>query len=58
MVRDEDDEAIYAVALLTRSELTFLGPALARRTPLLCVFFSAIDDADRAIWRRQDEISR
>jgi hypothetical protein len=63
MTRDEEDEAIYAVALLTRSELTSLGPAFARawpveRAPCFGELLAAVDDADRAFWRREDEIAR
>jgi hypothetical protein len=61
--RDEEDQAIYAVALLTRSELTSLGPAFARawpveQAPCFGELLAAVDDADRAYWRRQDEVSR
>lgn len=61
MTVDEEDEAIFAVALLTRSELTSLGPAFARawpveKTPCYGELLEAIDDADRAYWRHQDEI--
>jgi hypothetical protein len=59
MTRDEEDQAIYAVALLTRSELTSLGPAFARawpveRTPCFGELLAAIDDADRDHWQRED----
>jgi hypothetical protein len=62
MTKDEEDEAIYAVALLTRSELTSLGPAFARAwpvetTPCFGELLAAVDDADRSFWRGQDEIS-
>jgi hypothetical protein len=62
MPKDEEDEAIYAVALLTRGELTLLGLAFARtwpveKTPCFGELLAAIDDADRAFWSRQDEIS-
>jgi hypothetical protein len=63
MIGDEENEAIYAVALLTRSELTALGPAFARawpveETPCFGELVAAIDDADRAYWRRQVDISK
>jgi hypothetical protein len=62
MTKDEEDEAIYAVALLTRGELTLLGPAFARawpveKTPCFGELLAGIDDADRAIRSRQAEIS-
>lgn len=62
MTRDEEDEAIYAVALLTRSELTSLGPAFARAWPVQQAsdfgnLLAAIDDADQSHWRRQGEVS-
>jgi hypothetical protein len=60
MTRDEEDQAIYAVALLTRSELTSLGPAFARAwpvegTPCFGELLAAIDDADREHWREKDQ---
>jgi hypothetical protein len=59
MTRDEEDEAIYAVALVTRSELNKLGPAFARawpvdQTPCFGALLAAIDEADREHWRKQD----
>ena len=59
MTRDEEDQAIYAVALLTRSELTSLGPAFERawpveKAPCFGELLAAIDDADRSFWRRED----
>lgn len=59
MTRDEEDQAIYAVALLTRSELTSLGPAFARAWPVETApcfgeLLAAIDDAGRSFWRRED----
>jgi hypothetical protein len=59
MTRDEEDQAIYAVALLTRGELTLLGPAFARawpveKTPCFGELLAAIDEADRAHWRGKD----
>lgn len=59
MTRDEEDQAIYAVALLTRSELTSLGPAFERAWPVekatrFAELLAAIDDADRSFWRRED----
>jgi hypothetical protein len=62
MTKDEEDEAIYAVALLTCGELTLLGPAFARAWPVektSCFgeLLAKIDDADRAIRSRQAEIS-
>lgn len=61
MTRDEEDQAIYAVALLTRSELTSLGPAFARawpveKTPCFGELLAAIDDADREHWREKDSV--
>jgi hypothetical protein len=60
MTRGEEDKAIYAVALLTRSELTSLGPAFARawpveQAPCFGELLAAIDDADREHWRGKDE---
>lgn len=60
MTRDEENQAIYAVALLTKSELTSLGPAFARawpveRAPCFEELIAAIDDAERNQWRRRDE---
>jgi hypothetical protein len=60
MTREEEDEAIYAVALVTRSELTLLGPAFARawpveRTPCFGELLAAIDEADRDHWREKDQ---
>jgi hypothetical protein len=62
MTKAEEDEAIYAVALLTRSELTSLGPAFARAWPVhdaagFGELLAAVDDADRSFWLRQDEKS-
>lgn len=59
MTRDEEDEAIYAVALLTRSEAILLGPAFARlwpveQTPCCGGLLAAIDEADRQHQRRKD----
>jgi hypothetical protein len=59
MTREEEDEAIYAVALVTRSELTVLGPAFARswqveQAPCFGELLAAIDEADREHWRKQD----
>lgn len=61
MTEQEEDEAIYAVALVTRSELNKLGPAFERawpveRTPCFGNILSAIDDADRIYWREQDRL--
>jgi len=63
VTREEEDEAIYAVALLTRSELTLLGPAFARcwpveQAPCFDELLAAIDDADRIFWRKNDEDSK
>jgi hypothetical protein len=60
MTCDKEDQAIYAVALLTRSELTSLGPAFARAwpvegTPCFGELLAAIDDADREHWREKDQ---
>lgn len=62
MTRDEEDQAIYAVALLTRSELTSLGPAFERawpveNAPCFGELLAAIDDADRSFWRRRTTIN-
>jgi hypothetical protein len=59
MTREEEDEAIYAVALVTRSELAILGPAFARawpveRTPCFGELLAAIDEADREHWHKED----
>lgn len=59
MTREEEDEAIYAVALLTRSELTSLGPAFARawpieKAPCFDDLLAAIDEADQSYWLRKD----
>jgi hypothetical protein len=60
MTREEEDEAIYAVALVTRSELTLLGPAFARawpveKTPCFGELLHAIDEADRRHWQSLDQ---
>jgi hypothetical protein len=60
MTFDEEDKTIYAVALLTRSEATLLGPAFARlwrveMTPCFGELLVAIDEAYRKHWRKQDE---
>lgn len=60
MTREEEDEAIYAVALVTRSELTALGPAFNRawpveKTPCFGELLFAIDKADREHWRTRDQ---
>jgi hypothetical protein len=60
MTREEEDDAIYAVALVTRSELTMLGPAFARawpveKTPCFGELLAAIDEADREVWQREDD---
>jgi hypothetical protein len=52
VTREEEDEAIYAVALLTRSEADLLGPAFARiwpveKSPCFGELLAAIDAADR-----------
>jgi hypothetical protein len=59
MTIDEEDEAIYAVALLTRSEAALLGSAFARlwrveMTPCFGGLIAAIDGADRQHWRKVD----
>ena len=51
---------IVAVALLTNDELASLGPDFDRaypvnETPCAGRLLSAIDEADRAFWREQDE---
>lgn len=52
-------ERIYAVALLTRSEAASLGPTFERlwpidETPCFTGLLTAIDEADRQIWRERD----
>ena len=61
MTEQEEDEAIYAVALVTRGELNKLGPAFERawpveRTPCFGDLLRAIDEADRDHWREQDRL--
>jgi hypothetical protein len=51
MTRDEEDEVIYAVALVTKNELSKLGGVFARAwpvelTPCFGELVAAIDDAD------------
>jgi hypothetical protein len=60
LTREEEDEAIYAVALVTRGELSKLGPAFARSwpvelTPCFGELLAAIDEADREYWRRKKD---
>jgi hypothetical protein len=60
MTRDEEDEAIYAVALLTLKELRSLGAAFPRAwpvelTPCFGDLLAAIDAADREHWRKKDQ---
>jgi hypothetical protein len=62
MTREEEDQAIYAVALVTRSELNSLGPAFMRAwpvesTPCFGGLLAAIDEADRTHWQAQDKQS-
>ena len=50
---------IVAVGLLTREDLTALGPAFDRawpidETPCFGELLQAIDEADRRIWRERD----
>jgi hypothetical protein len=59
MTRDEEDQAIYAVALVTRGELSKLGPAFERawpveKTPCFGELLAAIDEADRIFWKGDD----
>jgi hypothetical protein len=59
VTRNEEDEQIYAVALLTRKEASLLGPAFARiwrveSTPCFGELLAAIDEADREHWRKKD----
>jgi hypothetical protein len=59
VTKAEEDEAIYAVALVTRGELNKLGPSFDRAwpvemTPCFGDLLSAIDEADREHWRTQD----
>ena len=61
MTREEEDQAIYAVALVTRGELSKLGPAFSRAwpvemTPCYGDLLAAIDEADRDHWRVKDEL--
>jgi hypothetical protein len=63
MTEQEEDEAIYAVALVTRSELNKLGPAFERawpveRTPCFGELLNAIDKADQSYWADQDRQNR
>jgi hypothetical protein len=48
------------VALVTRGELTSLGPAFNRawpveKTPCFGELLAAIDEADRSHWRHEDK---
>ncbi len=59
MTRDEEDKAIYAVALVTRSELNKLGPAFARAWPVENApsfeeLLAAIDKAEHAQTQAED----
>lgn len=59
MTRDEEDQAIYAVALVTRGELNKLGPAFDRawpveKSPCFGELLAAIDEADRRFWKDED----
>jgi hypothetical protein len=60
MTRDEEDKAIYAVALVTKGELNKLGPAFERAwpvetTPCFGGLLFAIDEADQRYWREKDQ---
>jgi hypothetical protein len=53
-------DRIVAVALVTQPELELLGPSFRRaypidETPCFGELLSAIDDADRELWRQRDE---
>ncbi|MGI8705684.1 MAG: hypothetical protein ACR2JJ_07805 [Sphingomicrobium sp.] len=53
------NERIVAVGLLTRPDLERLGPTFTRcwpvdETPCFGELLSAIDEADREIWRERD----
>jgi hypothetical protein len=55
-----DKQKIVAVALLTTDELALLGPSFDRafeinEAPCSGRLLSAIDEADRAFWRQQDQ---
>lgn len=59
MTKEEEDQAIYAVALVTRGELNKLGPAFERawpveKTPCFGELLAAIDEADRIFWKADD----
>lgn len=56
---EDDDGAIFAVALLTRTEVTLLGPGFTKlwpveKTPCFGELLAAIDQADREHWRERD----
>ena len=58
MTAEDEDELIYAVALLTKSELVGLGPAFRRawpvdKAPCFGELLAAIDEADREVWRKK-----
>jgi hypothetical protein len=59
MTRDEEDEAIYAVALVTRGELNKLGPAFDRAWPVdnapsFEELLAAMDKVEHAPTRAED----
>lgn len=52
---------IIAVALVTAEELSRLGPTFDRafpidQTPCFGGLLNAIDEADRELWRKRDEL--
>lgn len=54
------EERIVAVGLLTKRDLTLLGPAFDRawpvdETPCYGRLLDAIDEADRVLWRERDD---
>ncbi len=53
-------ERIVAIGLLTQQDLSTLGPSFklawpVEDTPCFEGLLSAIDEADRALWRERDE---
>lgn len=53
-------EPIVAVGLLTRADIALLGSSFDRlwpveETPCFGGLLAAIDEADRELWRREDE---
>lgn len=59
MGNDQEYQRIVAVALVTRDELSLLGPNFRRaypvdQTPCFSELLRAIDEADRALWIERD----